>query len=149
MSTVSLTQGPLLSNFKDSLMDLVLTVFPEIDEEDTIWRLHSMPDLTCWCIHEEDQMVAFKIGYAIQIRHYYSWLGGVHPEWTRRGFARQLMNCQHDWLIDNDYTHVDTCIRGHNTAMQKLNVTSGFVEVAKRIKSYGYELTFQKTLIEV
>ena len=144
--TTILSYPPLPEQTEKQLLELIQVVFPDIDMDDVWWRLQNMPNLTCWCVYDDGKMVAFKIGYAIQIHRYYSWLGGVHPDWQRQGLAKQLMECQHKWLYENAFESVETCIRGHNEAMRQLNLASGFEEVGKRQKSYGYEFTFQKTL---
>ena len=141
-----LSQRPFSPQFTNQLVELIRIVFPDIAVDDTVWRLQHMPSLTCWSVHADNQMVAFKIGYAMHLRHYYSWLGGVHPEWKRQGLASQLMTKQHDWLVMNGFESVETCIRSPNEAMEALNLASGFEEVGKRKKHYGYEVTFEKKL---
>lgn len=40
--------------------------------------------------------VGFKLGYERSGEEFHSWLGGVHPEFRRRGIARRLLHLQHE-----------------------------------------------------
>ncbi|NOX52790.1 MAG: GNAT family N-acetyltransferase [Gammaproteobacteria bacterium] len=73
-----------------------------------------------------DVPVGFKAGYAITKNRYYSWLGGVHPDFHRNGIASLLMKEQHDWIRNSEYTIVETHVRQGNTAMIELNLKFGF-----------------------
>lgn len=43
-------------------------------------------------VWEQDGMaVAYKLGYWIDAQHFYSWLGGVHPDYRQRGIAKALL----------------------------------------------------------
>lgn len=47
----------------------------------------------------EGRAVAYKLGYAISEREFYSWLGGVLPEYRRKGIASELRQAQEAWEI--------------------------------------------------
>ena len=130
----------------DELMVLICAVFPDIKQDDARWRLLHMPCCVVFCARAEGQLVGFKVGYATKSRHYYSWLGGVHPQWLRQGIARRLMEQQHAWLQSEGFTTVETGAQATNEAMCELNLSSGFEVVGSREKNRGLELTFEKQL---
>ena len=90
------------------------------------WRLESMPDVTVFTIFNEDRLIGYKAGYATAYDRYYSWLGAVHPDHTRKGIARRLMQAQHDWLTASRFTLLETQVAKSNDAMLDLNLSSGF-----------------------
>lgn len=131
----------------DELMALIQLVFPDINQDDASWRMQQMPCCMAFCAKADEQLVGFKIGYATKARHYYSWLGGVHPQWLRQGIARQLMEQQHAWLASEGFAVVETGAQAKNEAMCELNLNSGFEVVGSREKRRGLQLTFEKPLV--
>lgn len=44
---------------------------------------------------DDEKQVGFKLGYVIPgTRTFFSWLGGVHPDYRRRGIGQQLLEQQ-------------------------------------------------------
>lgn len=39
----------------------------------------------------DEKIVAYKLGYWIDTQHFYSWLGGVHPDYRQQGIAKALL----------------------------------------------------------
>lgn len=139
-----------LSELSDASLDEVLAlidiVFPDLSQDDARWRMRHMPCGMAFCARLGEQLVGFKIGYATKLSHYYSWLGGVHPQWLRQGIARQLMEQQHTWLVSGGFTVVETGAQAKNEAMCELNLNSGFEVVGSREKRRGLQLIFEKQL---
>lgn len=131
----------------DELLALISTVFPDVNQDDVRWRLSHMPRCQAFCARVDTQLVGFKIGYATKSQHYYSWLGGVHPQWLRQGIARKLMDQQHAWLCSESFTVVETGAQAKNEAMCELNLNSGFELVGSREKRRGLQLIFEKQLV--
>lgn len=61
-----------------------------------------------WLAYEGNALVGCKLGYERQPGHYYSWLGGVHPDFRGRGIAAELMRRQHAWCAAQGYRRVRT-----------------------------------------
>lgn len=74
----------------------------------------------------EDQVVGYKIGYQERRTRFYSWLGGVHPEFRGRGIASELMRRQHDWCQSYGYSLIRTQTRNTWRNMLILNLRNGF-----------------------
>ncbi|MED5370691.1 MAG: GNAT family N-acetyltransferase [Myxococcota bacterium] len=75
---------------------------------------------------EQSRLVGFKLGYVDRPGRFYSWLGGVDPEFRRRGIGRALAALQHDRCLEAGYTRIRTHTANTNTAMLMLNLGCGF-----------------------
>lgn len=73
-----------------------------------------------------EELVGFKLGYEVNSREFYSWLGGVLPPYRGFGIARELLRRQHDWCRSQKYLKVTTKTRNHFRQMLLLNVKEGF-----------------------
>ena len=65
-------------------------------------RLRGRPQLLIGA-YVDDACVGYKVGYEFQPRRFYSWLGGVLPQYRRRGIALALLNWQEGWARKNGY----------------------------------------------
>ena len=75
---------------------------------------------------EDNQVAGFKFGYEHEDGAFYSWLGGVHPTFQRRGIAKALMEHQHKLVNELGYKLIRTYSRNEKMAMLILNLQSGF-----------------------
>jgi GNAT superfamily N-acetyltransferase len=90
-------------------------------------RLDTAPDLLVLIAQTEDGVQAgFKIGYRQDPDTYYSWLGGVLPEFRGTGIAAALMQHQHDWAKTHGYRFIQTKTLNRWRSMLILNLKSGF-----------------------
>jgi len=135
---ITLLEAPISGAMASELMALSEAVFaneaPDQWIEGFRWRLTAMPDLTVFMARVEDAWAGFKIGYAESHLRYYSWLGGVHPDYRKRGVARNLMNAQHDWLAASRFQTAETKVSQNNDAMIALNLSCGMKEVGQFLK---------------
>lgn len=93
-----------------------------------------------------DEAVGFKLGYERSREEFYSWLGGVHPEYRRRGVAAEMMKRQHEWCRKNGYRTVVTETLNDNGAMLILNLRSGFRVVGTRLDERGLKVVLSRVL---
>ena len=84
----------------------------------------------------------FKVGYEMTARLYYSWIGGVIPDFRGNGVARQLMAQQHEMIKEMGYKVVRTHTENRFRNMLILNLRSGF-----DIVGVTNEITKNKTII--
>jgi len=141
-----LTKPPFSESQLRAIVGLARKVFGEYEPAKLKWRLSNMPDVTSFEAIVNQQLVGFKVGYAMKPDHYYSWLGGVDPLYHRRGIARELMDLQHKWLLQNQYATVETDPQQNNFAMSQLNLSSGFQVVGLRIKYNIPHIVYEKKL---
>ena len=127
---LQLSKPPLNETFVAQFVSLTQRAFKNEASQNWInglnWRLENMPDVTVFTIFNEDRLIGYKAGYASAFDRYYSWLGAVHPDHTRQGIARRLMQAQHDWLTASRFTLLETQVAKSNDAMLDLNLSSGF-----------------------
>ena len=71
--------------------------------------------------------IAFKIGYH---RHsdgsFYSWMGGVLPNYRRKGIANNLADHQEAWAKKKGYNSIKLQTRSKHNAMLALAINRGF-----------------------
>ncbi|WP_440497389.1 GNAT family N-acetyltransferase [Solibacillus silvestris] len=98
----------------------------------------------------EDGVVAgFKLGYEQQDGVFYSWLGGVHPQFQQQGIAAKCMAAQHEWCKKKGYLRVRTYGRNNRKAMLIVNLKAGFDIVSTFIDEKGrHKIIFEKSLNE-
>jgi GNAT superfamily N-acetyltransferase len=144
---VSAWLRPLRSQQIYEIATLSTLVFapPAIDYE---WRLTQMPDTSAFVALDAERLIGFKAGYAIAERKYNSWLGAVHPDFRNRGIATQLAHAQHAWLVQREYSSVETATLADNRAMAKLNLNMGFLVVGSKLESHGLKVLWAKRLPE-
>lgn len=74
----------------------------------------------------EGRVVGYKIGYEERPGRFYSWIGGVDPDYRRRGIARALMAKQHRLLERAGFRTVRSQTRNRYPGMLILSILSGF-----------------------
>ncbi len=85
------------------------------------------------------RLVGFKFGYAEGADTFYSWLGGVLPEFQNLGLASELMKQQHEWCSNKGILKILTRTRNDYVAMLRLNFNFGF-KIIGTVKCAGDEL---------
>ncbi len=96
----------------------------------------------------DGKAVAFKIGYECSNDTFYSWLGGVDPNYHRFGFASRLAEEQHEWAIGAGFQAIQTKCFNFNLPMLKLNLKSGFLVIDTELTEGGLKLVLEKRIRE-
>ncbi len=99
-------------------------------------------------VYDNEKLIAFKIGYELNPETFYSWMGGVHPDYRRQGLAHQLMVRQHKLAKTNHYLKVRTKTRMSYRHMLIFNLNQGFDIIATETKPQVSEaiIVLEKTL---
>ncbi|MCB0419705.1 MAG: GNAT family N-acetyltransferase [Bdellovibrionales bacterium] len=84
---------------------------------------HHLLVLIAYC---ENKPVGYKIGFELSSRLFYSWIGGVHPEYRGKGLAKRLMEVQHSLIPNFGHSCVRTYTENKYKEMLVLNLKSGF-----------------------
>jgi GNAT superfamily N-acetyltransferase len=137
---------PYSNEFVEDLTTLACRVFGSAELEYNRWRMANMPDFTVFCAWHNRQLVAFKAGYAMTQTKYYSWLGGVHPDFRRHGIAAQLMERQHAWLAEHGFSAVETSVDQENLAMAQVNLRHGFRVYGVRAEPHRTQILYYKDI---
>ncbi len=118
------------SQVLDSLVALANTIF----ESDSGYRIAdrirgNRHGVLIQCVYDHNSMIAFKIGYGVGHQEqgkFYSWLGGVLPDYRRKGIATKLAFDQHQWAMENGYKKIYTKSQNRFKSMMILNLKLGF-----------------------
>jgi len=70
--------------------------------------------------------IAYKMGYALSTSVFYSWLGGVIPDYRKQGIATQLREQQESWALDAGYLEISVKSMNRYPAMLQLLIASGY-----------------------
>jgi predicted GNAT superfamily acetyltransferase len=92
--------------------------------EDYERRIEGLPHVI-FIARVKDQSVGFKVGYQRK-DYFYSWLGGVLPEFRRTGMAKALADAQEDWARTQRYDSVTFKTRNRHKAMLAFALNNGF-----------------------
>ena len=132
----------------EALVALGGVVFEQVEPAHVEWRLTHMPEVSTFAAYCGARMVAFKSGYALSEDRYYSWLGGVHPDFRNRGIASELMERQHRWLRELGYATIETAANQANRAMSRLNLAHGFTVCGLRTDPGRVQVLYSKSLVD-
>jgi len=67
----------------------------------------------------------FKVGYQIE-DHFYSWIGGVIPEFRQKKIARELALYQQNWVKGKDIKKIKMKTRNKHKTMLQFALSNGF-----------------------
>ena len=119
-------------DFHVGTIDEILAVdaqIPEFDGRTTkdklAARLADKPGLILIACHD-GQPMAYKVGYEISKDEFYSWLGGVAPEYRKQGIATELRKQQESWAIEHGYSAISVKSMNKYPAMLQLLISSGY-----------------------
>ncbi|GGD25568.1 N-acetyltransferase [Franconibacter daqui] len=95
-----------------------------------------------------EKPAGFKLGYALDKDNFYSWLGGVLPEYRRDGVAQALLEAQENWAKEKGYKSISVKTRNSFPAMLMMLVKNGYqvIELEKKGEVVDYRLVLRKEL---
>ena len=99
---------------------------PELDcphtQADIQQRLSATPCLIL-IAYVEGEAAGFKLGYARHDTEFYSWLGGVLPDFRQLGLAKSMLEYQEKWAAHKGYATLSVKTRNHFHAMLNMLVS--------------------------
>ncbi len=111
-------------------------------------RLQGVPHLVL-VAEAADGPVAFKVGYERDADGtFYSWMGGVAPQYRRLGLAQLLAERQEAWAKAEGYRAIRFKTLNRHQAMLLFAIGRGFhiVEVLPRANSAEHRIVLEKPL---
>lgn len=113
-------------------------------------KLQNKSNLLATVAIENGRVAGFKLGYEQPDGVFYSWLGGVHPDFQRQGIAAKCMIAQHEWCLQKGYPRVRTYGRNEKKAMLLVNLKAGFDIVSTFVDEKGrHKIVFEKVLSQL
>ena len=76
--------------------------------------------------YEENKLIGYKLGYALDDERFYSWQGAVHTDYQGLGVATELLLQQHTWCLQQKFKYIETRTRNEFRKMISLNLAHGF-----------------------
>lgn len=114
------------------------------DFEDLVSKMKSKPHLLVQTAMAEERVIGYKMGYRLDDDTFYSWLGGVDPEYRENGIGSMLMEKQHEYLTEMGFKMVRTKTMNKWRGMLILNIKHGF----DVIETYTDEKGLHKIVLE-
>ena len=99
--------------------------------------------------HYKEALVDLKAGYPRGEKGtFYSWMGGVLPNYRRKGIAQRLAEEQEQWAKDQGYSHIWFKTRNRNRAMIifALNNRFAITDVQPQKKVQDYRILMKKRI---
>nr|WP_257391553.1 GNAT family N-acetyltransferase [Cytobacillus gottheilii] len=136
--TNSISDDPIL----DGIIELHKVIFG--CDDDLINKMANKPKLLFVTAMLDMKVVGYKIGYEHDATTFYSWLGGVDPNYRNSGIASALMRKQHQYLMEKGYRVVQTKTMNKWRHMLILNIKNGF----DVLSTYTDEKGWHKIILE-
>ncbi len=105
--------------------------------ESRLQKAGEMDNLFIQAALDGERIIGYKIGYPYDSVTFYSWMGGVDPDYRGQGIARELMRQQHQWCAHQGYLEVQTKTQNRWREMLMLNISSGFDIIGCQIDRRG------------
>ncbi|WP_067934243.1 GNAT family N-acetyltransferase [Alicyclobacillus kakegawensis] len=102
------------------------SIFTEQDSDTISMELQRKSRFLILFAVNHGEVVGYKVGYEDRTERFYSWLGGVYPEYRGRGIASELMRRQHEWCRKRGYRVIRTQTKNKWRDMLILNLRHGF-----------------------
>ncbi len=97
--------------------------------------------------YDQNSLIGFKIGYQLEQSIFYSWLGGVHQGYRRKGVAKELALLQENTIREKGYRTLRTKSKNQFKPMMIFNLKNGFDIIGTEKGSDGNtKIIFEKTL---
>ena len=107
----------------------LITKIPELNQSASINVLEERVQDKVTLIlvaYVDSQAVGFKFGYELNSSDFYSWLGGVLPNYRQQGIARALLEEQERWARANLYQHIYVKSKNCFPNMLKMLISSNY-----------------------
>jgi GNAT superfamily N-acetyltransferase len=111
---------PLIASLSASLPEFNDPYSAEAIAERLAGKLH-----LSLAAYVDGEPAGFKLGYE-RDGEFYSWLGGVLPQYRRSGVAKALAEAQEDWAREQGYTCVNFKTRNRHKDMLIFALKNGF-----------------------
>lgn len=97
----------------------------------------------------EGQPIGFKVGYQKDSRPiFYSWMGGVLPDFRRRNVATALADSMEAWAKNKGYSKIFFKTRNRLTGMLHFGLERGFMitDIIRQEEIEEYRIFLEKSL---
>ncbi|WP_299494528.1 GNAT family N-acetyltransferase [uncultured Shewanella sp.] len=82
------------------------------------------------------ELIGFKMGYPLNEDEFYSWLGGVRPEYRNAKCAQEMLIYQENWIKEQGYKRVKVKSMNRFSSMLCMLIRNGYD--IERVDEYGH-----------
>ncbi|BDM62793.1 N-acetyltransferase GCN5 [Shewanella sp. NFH-SH190041] len=133
---------------------VVMQLYQQLPEFD---NRHQLSDLSNTLQHKSHllqlgyiagELAGFKLGYALNDQIFYSWLGGVLPDYRNLGLAKHMLQQQEQWAKTQGYQVMQVKSSNRFRAMLTMLISRGYhiTALAEHSNIADHQLTLQKPL---
>ncbi len=141
------TAEQLSNQNKKDITKLLGLVFGKYDRENLDSKLKGKSRVLLISAFDDQRFVGFKLGYQLNPKTFYSWLGAVAPEYRGIGLGGELMAQQHAWCRENQYEVIQTKTMNKWKDMLLLNIQKGFEITGTEVPDGGdLKILMEKSL---
>ncbi len=108
------------------LEKLYVKIFDDADLEFFKQRILEHPQLYTVLAYNDHILAGFKVGYPRDDTAFYSWIGGVLPQFRRQGIGLNLTKIQEKYAKAKGFTKLRTKSMNQFKPMMILNLKNGF-----------------------
>ncbi|WP_274474872.1 GNAT family N-acetyltransferase [Mangrovimonas aestuarii] len=144
--TYSSTEGHPDEETLKAMIALSNIIFETNHTSPFIKRLSDKQDVFSVLAYEGNTPIGFKIGYRINQKTFYSWMGGILEAYRRKGIAKQLALHQEEWVKSRGYSVLRTKSMNRFKPMMIFNLKNGFDIVDSVTDDDGFKVIFEKRL---
>ncbi len=112
--------------YMDDLVHLYTSIFEDAIVPFFIQRLHTKQKLLSLIAYKNEEPIGFKIGYEYNDSTFYSWVGGIIPNYRRKSIASSLAKQQEHWAKNNGFNKLRTKSMNRFKPMLIFNLKNGF-----------------------
>lgn len=128
-----------------ALTSIYRTIFDDSDVPFFIDRLKTQPKALSVLAYIDNELIGFKIGYPYNETKFYSWIGGVLPEYRNKGIATLLLANQEIQVKKLGYNSLRTKSMNKFKPMMIFNLKNDFNIVKLYTNTNGQtKIVFEK-----
>ncbi|SDL87226.1 GNAT family N-acetyltransferase [Sediminibacillus halophilus] len=124
---------------EDPILEGILLLHDSIfeDGDNLAEKITKRQQLLFTLAFDHDTVIGYKIGYPLDEKKFYSWLGGVNANYRNMGIASALMHHQHGYLREKGYDRIQTKTMNRWRSMLLLNIKTGFAITGTYLDTAG------------
>lgn len=108
------------------LLKIYVAVFENADIDFFKERFNKHSNVTSVLAYDNKELVGFKIGYPYNEDTFYSWVGGILPNYRQKGMANKLAEQQELFAKSQGFKKLRTKSMNQYKPMMILNLKRGF-----------------------
>ena len=145
--TYKLVHGNTDTVILQKLLSVYSSIFEDSDSSFFKDRFHKHSQITSILAYNKDELIGFKIGYPYGDNTFYSWIGGVLPNYRQQGIANELAEQQEIVAKSHGFKKLRTKSMNQFKPMIILNLKRGFdINEVYTNKNGQTKIIFEKEL---